>query len=140
MAGAGNGQRGIAAKQETEQVVREVEEARKREILAKIQLLENEISECQSLITSFGGLKGQVGMLISQVNGYKSTQPEADSNVFSGITADAVNEGIEDARSDMGERVNDFSNVETAIGTQIGLLESYIMELRSRVSSLRASL
>lgn len=140
MAGAGNGQRGIAAKQETEQVAREVEEARKREILAKIQLLENEISECQSLITSFGGLKGQVGMLISQVIGYKSTQPEADSNVFSGITADAVNEGIEDARSDMGERVNDFSNVETAIGTQIGLLEPYIMELRSRVSSLRASL
>lgn len=140
MAGAGSERDAMAAKLEAERAAREAEEARKREVMAKIQLLEDEISKCQGLITSFNGLKGQVEMIISQVNGCKTMNLEADMNVFSGITASAVNEGIEDARSDMGERTSDFSNVEAAIGTQVGLLESYIVELRSQIRSLRASL
>lgn len=140
MAEAGSERDAMAAKQEAERAAREAEEARKREVMAKIQLLEDEISECQGLITSFNGLKGQVGMLISQVNGCKTMNLEADMNVFSGIMASAVNEGIEGARSDMGERTSDFSNVEAAIGTQVGLLESYIVELSSQIRSLQASL
>lgn len=140
MTGARSEKGVIAAKPATEQAAKAAEEARKREVMAKIQLFESEIRECQDLIASFGGLKGQVGMLISQVNGYKTMNLETNMNAFSGITASAVNEGIENAQSDMGERTSDFSNVEAAIGTQVGLLESYIMELRSRIGSLQASL
>lgn len=140
MAEVGSEQETKVAKLAAERAAREAEEVRKREIMAKIQLLENEIRECQNLIASFGGLRGQAGMLISQVNRCKTMNLEADINAFSGITASAVHEGIEDARSDIGERANDFSSVETAIGTQIGLLESYIMELRSRINSLQAGL
>lgn len=125
---------------ESERAAREAEEARRREIMAKIQQLEDEISKCQGLTASFSDLKEQVGMLISQVNGYKTMNLEADRNAFSGITADAANEGIEDAQAGMGERSSDFSNAEAAVGTQIGFLESYNMELRSRVDSLRAEL
>lgn len=140
MAGAGSERDAMAAKLEAERAAREAEEARKREVMAKIQLLEDEICKCQGVIISFNGLKGQVGMLISQVNGCKTMNLEADMNAFSGIMASAVNEGIEGARSDMGERTSDFSNVEAAIGTQVGLLESYIVELRSQIRSLQASL
>lgn len=140
MAGAGSEQDAMAVKLAAEQAAREAEEARKREIMAKIQLFEDEISECQGLITTFNGLKGQVRMLISQVNRCKTMDLEADMNAFSGITASAVNEGLEGAQAGMGERTSDFSNVEAAIGTQVGLLESYIMELRSQIVSLRASL
>lgn len=140
MTGVRSEQEATEARLAAERAAREAEEARKREIMEKIQLLEDEISKCQGLIASFGGLKGQVGMLISQVNGCKTMNLEADMNAFSGITASAVNAGIAGAQSAMGERTNDFSNVEATIGTQVGLLESYIMELRSRIVSLRASL
>lgn len=122
----------MVAKQEAERVAREV--------MAKIQLLEGEISECQRLIATFNELKGQVGMLLSQVNGCKTMNLEADMNAFSGIMASAVNEGLEGAQASMEERTRDFSIVEAAIGTQVGLLEAYIIDQRDQIVSLRASL
>ncbi len=136
MAETGGGQGNAGA----EQAAREAEEVRKREIRAKIRQLEDEISKCQGLASSFSGLKEQLKMFISQVNGYKTMNLEADGNVFFGITADAVSKGLEEAQSVMGERSGDFSDAETAVGTQIGLLESYIMGLRSRIDGLRAEL
>lgn len=47
MAEAGREQDAMVAKLEAERAAREAEEARKREVMAKIQLLEDEISECQ---------------------------------------------------------------------------------------------
>lgn len=136
MAGAGSGQEST----ESERAAREAAEARRREILAKIQQIESEISRCQGLTASFRSLKEQVGMLISQIDEYKAMNPEADMNTFSGITASAVNEGLSDARYGMEERSGDFSNAEAAIETQIGFLESYITGLRSQIASLRAEL
>lgn len=136
MVGTGGGQ-GAA---ELERVAREAEEARRREIMAKIQQLEGEISGCQVLIASFRDLEEQVGRLISLVNEYKIMNLEADMNAFSGITASAVNEGLADVRYGMEERSGDFSNAEAAVGTQIGLLESYKIGLESRINSLRAEL
>lgn len=140
MVGERSEQEAIVAKLAAERAAREAEEARRREIVGKIQLLENEINKCQGLIVSFSGLRGQVAILISQVNGCKTMNLEADMNSFFGITASAVNEGIEGARSGMIERISDFSNVEAAIETQVGLLKSYILELKSRIGSLQASL
>ena len=125
---------------ELERVAREAAEAKRREILAKIQQIESEIRGCQSLIASFRDLEEQVGRLISLVNGYKIMNLEADMNAFSGITASAVNEGLADARYGIDERNGDFSNAESAIETQIGFLETYITGLRSQIASLRAEL
>ncbi len=130
----------MAAKLAAERAAREAEEARRRDIMEKIQLLEDEINECQGLISSFSGLKGQVGMLISRMNEYKAMNLEADRNSFFGMTASAVYEGMTSARSAMGESAGSFSEVESAIGSQIGMLSSYVMELRSRISSLQAGL
>lgn len=90
MAGAGSGQEAT----ESERAAREAAEARRREILAKIQQIESEISRCQGLRTSFSSLKEQVRIRISQVNEYKAMDLEADINAFFGITASAVNEGL----------------------------------------------
>lgn len=90
MAGAGSGQEAT----ESERAAREAAEARRREILAKIQQIESEISRCQGLTTSFSSLKEQVRIRISQVNEYKAMDLEADINAFFGITASAVNEGL----------------------------------------------
>lgn len=130
----------MAGTEESERAEREAKEARRRAIMEKICQLKGEISRCQGLIDSFRELEGQAGMIISKVNEYKNRNLEADMNAFLGITAGAVNEGIENARFVMGERSGDFSNTEAAIGTQIGLLESYNRELGGRIHRLRAEL
>lgn len=125
---------------ESERAVKEAEEARRREIMEKIRQLEEEISRCRSLTNSFRDLEKEAGMIISKVNEYKNLNLETNMNAFFGITAGAVNDGIENAQSVMGERGSDFSNTEAAIETQIGLLESYNMELGSRINRLRSEL
>lgn len=136
MAGTGGGQEAA----EVERAAREAEEARRREIMAKIRQLEGEISRCQGLIDSFRDFEEQVGRLTSLVNEYKIMNLEADGNAFAGITANAVNEGLEDAQFCMGDRSSEFSNAGAAVGIQIRLLESYKMGLGSRIDSLRAEL
>lgn len=125
---------------ESERAAREAAEARRREIMEKIRQLEEEISRCQSLTNSFRGLEREAGMIISKVNEYKNLNLETDMNAFFGITAGAVYDGIENAQAVMGERGSDFTNTEAAIETQIGLLESYKMELGGRINKLRAEL
>lgn len=140
MAEAGSERDAMAAKLEAERVAREAEETRKREIMAKIRLLEQEKAECQELKSAFSGMKSRLAGIISQINGLKGMRLETDIHSFSGIAANAVNAGILDAQINMGKRNSSFSNIESAIGMQIGLLSSYIIELEGRINTLRASL
>ena len=140
MAGIRSEQEAIEAKLAAERAAREAEEARKREIMEKIQLLEQKKAECQELKTAFSGMKGRLSGIISQINGLKAIRLETDIHSFSGITANAVNAGVTDAQTAMGKRNSSFSNIESATGMQIGLLSSYIVELEGRINTLRAGL
>lgn len=119
---------------------REAEEARKREIMKKIRVLEQEKTECQELKSAFAGAKECLAGLISQMNGLKATKLEADIYRFSGAAAEAVSTGMSEAQLVMEKRSRSLSNVETATGMQIGLLSSYIAELEGQINILRAGL
>lgn len=140
MAGIGSEQEAMAAKLAVGRIAREAEEARKREIIEKIRLLEQEKAECQELRAAFAGMKGRLSGIISQINGLKAMRLETDIHSFSGIAANTVNAGVADAQTAMGKRNSSFSNVESATGMQIGLLSSYIVELEGRINTLRAGL
>lgn len=140
MAGVRSEQEAIAAKLAAEQVAREAEEARKREIMEKIRRLEQEKLECQGLKSAFMGMKGRMEGIISQINGLKARRLETDIHSFSGAAANTINAGVADAQTAMGKRNSSFSNVESATGVQIELLSSYIVELEGRISALRADL
>lgn len=140
MAKIGSEQEAMAAKLAAERAAREAEEARKRDIMEKIQLLEQEKAECQELKSAFSGMKGRLSGIISQINGLKAMRLETDIHSFSGIAANAVNAGVADAQIAMGKRNSSFSVIESATGMQIGLLSSYIVELEGRINALRASL
>ena len=65
-------------------------------------------------------------------------QPDGDG--FSGNTAYAVVFGVLNAQMRMGKISNQFSDVESAVGTQVEKLNAYIKELESKIDNLRASL
>lgn len=119
---------------------RAAEEARRREIMEKIRQLEQEKAGCQDLKSAFKGKKDQLEEIISQVNGLKTKKLEADIQRFSGVAADGVETGVTDAQIVMRKKNSSFSGVETAAGTQIALLDSYIAELGGRINTLRANL
>ncbi len=122
-------------------MVREAaERARRAEIMSKINELEKEKAECVSLKAGFLGEKGKVGEMIAQMNSLKSMHLQPDGNCFSGITANALGLGILAAQTSMGKSCNYFSNIESAIGSQIEKLNAYIMELENKISSLKASI
>lgn len=113
--------------------------ARRQRILAQIKDLETEISECEGLIASFDGLKGEVqsaaaGLKIAPAASY------IDCDFFAGGTASATEQGLSGAQASMALKAVDLDSVEAAIGTQIGRLNTYIIELQERISSLRGSL
>ncbi len=131
-----------AAGQESpdEAAKRAAEEARRREIMEKIRQLEQEKAGCQDLKSAFKGNKDRLEGIISQVDGLKAKKLEVDIQSFSGLTADAAETGTSDAQIVMGKKNGSFSGVESAAGTQITLLDSYIAELEGRIDALRASL
>lgn len=140
MTGIGNEQEAMSAKLAAERAAREAEEARKKEIMGRIRLLEQEKAECQELKSAFLGMRSRMSGIISQINGLNAIKLETDIHSFSGITADAVSTGVLDAKTAMGRRNSSFSNIESATGMQIGLLSSYIAELEGRITTLRAGL
>ncbi len=115
-------------------------EARRREIMEKIRQLEQEKAGCEDLKSALNGKKDRLEGIISQVNGIKSKKLETDIQRFSGMAADGVETGVSDAQIVMGKKNGSFSGVESAAGTQITLLDSYIDELGGRINALRASL
>ncbi|MDE6743512.1 MAG: hypothetical protein K2J95_06515 [Lachnospiraceae bacterium] len=119
---------------------RAAEEARRREIMEKIRQLEQEKAGCEDLKSALNGKKDRLEGIISQVNGLKTKKLEADIQRFSGMAADGAETGISDAQIVMGKKNSSFSGVETAIGPQITLLDSYIAELGGQINALRASL
>lgn len=115
-------------------------EARRREIMEKIRRLEQEQAGCEDLKSALNGKKDKLEGIISQVNGLKSKKLETDIQRFSGVAADGAETGVSDAQIVMGKKNSSFSGVETAIGPQITLLDSYIAELGGQINALRASL
>lgn len=116
------------------------EQARRAEIMNKIRELEREKEECVSLRTGFEGKKGKVCNLVAQMNRLKSMNLQPDGDGFSGNTAYAVVFGVLNAQMRMGKISNQFSDVESAVGTQVEKLNAYIKELESKIDNLRASL
>lgn len=116
------------------------EQARRTEIMNKISELEREKEKCVSLRTGFEGKKGKVGDLVARMNRLKSMDLQPDGDGFSGNTAYAVVFGVLNAQMRMGKISNQFSDVESAVGTQVEKLNAYIKELESKIDNLRASL
>lgn len=140
MVGVGSEREAIAAKMVAEQAAREAEEVRKREIMEKIRRLEQEKAECQNFKSAFMGMKGRMEEIISQINGLKARRLETDIYSFSGTAADTFNAGVSLAQNAMWKRNSSFSDVELAIGVQIELLSSYMVELDGRIIALREDL
>lgn len=116
------------------------ERARRTEIMNKISELEREKEKCVSLRTGFEGKKGKVGDLVARMNRLKSMDLQPDGDGFSGNTSYAVVFGVLNAQMRMGKISNQFSDVESAVGTQVEKLNAYIKELESKIDNLRASL
>lgn len=133
-------QEAIAAKLAAERAAREAEEARKREIMRQIKTLEDERDECESLIGSFSSLQAQVQASSIQLGNLKIRAMHPEMGLFSGVTAAATEEGISNVAESLAVKAGVISEVAAAIGSQIGMLHSHIMELNSRISSLKAGL
>lgn len=133
MAEVGSNRNAMAA----EQAARE---ARRQEIMGKIRILEQEIMECEELTQAFESLRGQVNTELSGLREFQNMELQPDRSLFSGITAEAAEQGITGVKSSIGKIVGKADEVESEIGTQIGMLHSYIMELKSRMGTLRASI
>ena len=118
----------------------EEEEKRRREIMEQISRLEQEKSGCQDLKTAFMEKRSSTEGIMSRVNALMSKSLQPDINTFSGITADMAETGVSEAQAVMGKRNGSFSNIISAVGVQIALLDSYIAELEGRINTLRASL
>lgn len=129
-----------AGQSSSDEAARRAAEARRREIMEKIRQLEQEKAGCEDVKSALNGKKDRLERIISQVNGLKTKKLEADIQRFSGMTADGAETGVSDAQIVMGKKSSSFSGVETAIGPQIVLLDSYIAELGGRINALRASL
>lgn len=115
-------------------------EARRQEIMGKIRILEQEITECEDLAQEFESLRGQVSAELSGLSAFQNMELEPNRSIFSGITAGAAVQGITGVKSSVGGIVGKVCEAESEIGTQIGMLRSYIMELKSRISTLKASI
>lgn len=138
MAGPRSEQEAIAAKLAAERAAREAEEARKREIMRQIKILEDEKAECEELIDSFSSLRSQVSMI--QVASLKMLITHPETELFMGVTAAATEEGISGMEESLVKKESAITEVDAAIGSQIGQLNSYIMELNSRIRGLEAGL
>ncbi len=117
---------------------RAAKEAIRREIMEKINALEDEKAECEELIDSFSSLRSQVSMI--QVASLKMLITHPETELFLGVTAAATEEGISGMEESLAKKESAITEVDAAIGSQIGKLNSYIMELNSRIRGLEAGL
>lgn len=117
---------------------RAAKEAIRREIMEKINALKDEKAECKELIDSFSSLQGQVSAIqLGRLN-MLITHPETE--LFMGVTAAATEEGISGMEESLAKKANVIAEVDAAIDSQIGQLNSYITELNNRIKGLEAGL
>ena len=140
MAGTRSEQEAMAMKLAAERVAREAEEAHRRDIMEKILILENEITECRELISSFSSLRGQVEGSASRMSSMNIQELYPAVTSFFGVTASATEDGILGAMNSIISKAEVIYNVDSAIGTQIGRLEWHIKDLNSRINALKEGL
>lgn len=118
----------------------EAERQHRIEIMAQIQELEREKNECEGLLTGFRGLKGEIEGVSGMLGCCGLAYVNPSLNSFNGITAAASEQGMEGAIKSISTAATSVSDVSDAVGAQIGMLSSYIMELNSKISVLRSSI
>ncbi len=91
---------------------RAAEEVGKQEIMEKIRQLELEKARCEGVKLALQGMKERLKGVIFQINRLKVKKSEDD--------------------------IQSFSDVDSMTDNQITLLDSYIVELRGRINSLKA--
>lgn len=131
------------AKQKTSEIsaaARQAEYERRKGILSLIEKKQKEIDKCRGLVTSFQGLKGETASLSMEMKARSSQYYAPIPEDFGGLSAISVDKGIRTAQNAIGLQATDLSDVCTAIGEQIGLLNSYIEELETEIEGLRSSL
>lgn len=136
MAGPRSEQEAIAVKRAAE----EAERARRAAIQEKIDLLNAELKKCESLKINFESEKSLMGNLLGQIMEIHITDSLPSVGAFHGVTAGAVNEGAENAEHSLMESILVITDVVSSLGAQIGMLASYIVELNSKIETLRGSL
>lgn len=136
MAGPRSEQEAIAEKRARE----EAERARKAEIQEMIDQWNTELKKCESLKTSFESEKSLMSNLQAQIMEIHIKDSLPSIGAFHGVTAGAVNEGAENAEHSLMESILVIADVVRTLGSQIGMLDSYIIELNSRIETLQGKL
>lgn len=132
-------QAAMEAKSAAERAAREAEEARRAVIQAQIDELDMELEQCRNLMDDFSSEKSMMNSLVAEmIISILDAMPSGLS--FKGITAQALYKSSSKAEQSHKKNVAAINEVVSALEDQIGILSSYIMELRERIDGLRNSL